>query len=71
MRSVPPPPIHKRRRLQAPFNICGGLEGSPMQGLEKAIKDMHQVVSASLAKQTEILVEILKVVQEHNPIDSD
>jgi hypothetical protein len=42
-----------------------------MRDLEKAIKDMHQVVSALLVKQTEILVEILKVVREHNPIDSD
>lgn len=62
MRSVPLLSVHKRHRLQAPFNTRGSLEGSHMCGLEKAVKEMHQVISASLAKQTEILVEILKVV---------
>jgi uncharacterized protein YktB (UPF0637 family) len=37
-----------------------------MEGLEEAMKELRQDVRAALVKQTEILTEILGVLQEQN-----
>jgi hypothetical protein len=58
---VQQPRAPKRHRLQAPFDFAPHTEG-----LEEAMKELQQDVRAALVKQTEILTEILGVLQERN-----
>jgi hypothetical protein len=60
----------KRRRLQAPFNFnIGSQAPCTTEGLEGVMKELRQDVKAALVKQTEILIDILGVLQERNTKD--